>query len=139
MRISGLFSVALMAATVAAAAAAAEMDSKTAEICAEAEARYVELFGKASSEEPVTVVLMYKYTFCPPDIAVKAGTTLRWVNVDKRTSHSVQVPDTGEPESDRLFSEEAFEMTFEKPGEYGYICVPHWESYDMIGSITVEP
>ena len=43
------------------------------------------------------------------------------------------------PESDRLFPEESFEMTFDKPGIYGYICVPHWESYDMVGTITVKP
>ncbi len=139
MRLCGLLTVALMAATVMAGAARAGSDSKTAKICAAAEARYVELFGKAPSEEPVTVVTMYKYTFCPVDLTVKPGTTVRWVNVDKRTSHSVQVPNTGEPESDRMFSEESFEMTFDKPGLFGYICVPHWEEYEMIGSVIVKP
>ena len=139
MRISNLFAIALIAGAVATSAARTETDEKTATICAEAEERYVELFGKPSSAEPVMIVPMYKYTFCPPNITIKTGTTVRWVNVDKRTSHSVQVPDTGVPESDRLFSEEFFEMTFEQPGEFGYICVPHWEEYDMTGKITVEP
>ena len=84
------------------AVAGGEDDEKTAKICAEAEERYVELFGKPSAEEEgVTVVTMYKYNFCPGEITVPVGTTVRWVNVDKRTSHSVIVK--GEPESDRAF------------------------------------
>jgi plastocyanin len=60
---------------------------------------------------------------------------VRWVNVDKRTSHSVIVP--GEPESDRAFPEEAIEFTFLLPGDQQYLCGPHWESRDMIGMVTV--
>lgn len=112
-------------------------DDKTAEICAEAEARYSETFGAASSEaEGVTVVLMYKYKFCPRDITVKVGETVRWVNVDKRTSHSVIV--NGEAESDRAFPEEHVEFTFLMPGSAeDYLCGPHWETRDMIGRVTV--
>lgn len=107
-------------------------------ICLKAEQRYVELFGKASSEaEGVSVVLMYKYRFCPAAITVKPFTTVRWVNVDKRTSHSVLVPESGEPESDRVFSEEIIEMTFLTAGDHRYLCGPHWESHDMIGMVTV--
>ena len=80
-------------------------------ICEEAEERYVELLGKPSAEEDgVTVVKMYKYRFCPVNITVPVGTTVRWVNVDKRTSHSVIVD--GEPDSDRAFPEEILEYTF---------------------------
>ena len=84
--------------------AAALADDKTAEICAEAEDRYVDLFGHPSSEaEGATVVLMYKYKFCPEKLEVPIGTTVRWVNVDKRTSHSVLIKDSDTPESERLF------------------------------------
>jgi len=115
---------------------AAENDDQT-ELCAEAEARYVELFGHPSSEEEgVTVVTMYKYRFCPAKITVPVGATVRWVNVDKRTSHSVIVP--GEPESDRAFPEESIEFTFLVPGDQQYLCGPHWETRDMIGMVTVE-
>ncbi len=107
-------------------------------LCQEAEERYVELFGKPSSqEEGVTIVTMYKYEFCPAAITVKPGTTVRWVNVDKRTSHSVFVPDSGEPESDRAFPEEIIEMTFLTSGDHRYLCGPHWETHDMIGMVTV--
>ena len=105
-------------------------------LCAEAEERYVDLFGAPSSEaEGVTVVTMYKYNFCPAQITVPVGTTVRWVNVDKRTSHSVKVG--SEPESDRAFPEEVLEFTFLVTGDQNYLCGPHWESHDMIGMVTV--
>ena len=111
-------------------------DDKTAAICAEAEERYVELFGAPSSEaEGVTIVKMYKYNFCPGELTVPVGTTVRWVNVDKRTSHSVILPD--EPESDRAFPEESVEFTFLTTGDQEYLCGPHWETQKMIGLITV--
>jgi len=111
-------------------------DEDTAALCAEAEERYVELFGHPSAdEEGVHVVTMYKYRFCPAEIAVPVGTTVRWVNVDKRTSHSVIVPN--EPESDRAFPEEIIEYTFLTEGDQEYLCGPHWETHDMIGMVTV--
>lgn len=105
-------------------------------LCAKAEARYVEMFGHPSAqEEGVTVVTMYKYNFCPAQITVPVGTIVRWVNVEKRTSHSVIVP--GEPESDRAFPEESVEYMFLTTGDQKYLCGPHWETYDMIGMVTV--
>ena len=70
---------------------------------------------------------------------MKAGTTVRWVNVDKRTSHSVLLKDGSEPESDRIFPEEAVDLTFLTPGPQEYLCGPHWETQNMIGMVTVEP
>ncbi len=119
--------------------AANAADDKTAEICAKAEERYVDMFGHPSSEEDgVTVVTMYKYKFCPPKLTVPVGTTVRWVNVDKRTSHTVHLNESGVAESERMFPEENFEYTFVKPGSQQYLCGPHWESHEMIGMITVE-
>jgi len=127
----------LFSTLLATMANAGERDAeKVAKICAEAEKRYVELFGKPSEEEEgVTVVTMYKYNFCPAEISVPVGTTVRWVNVDKRTSHSVIVK--GEPESDRAFPEETLEFTFLVPGPQDYLCGPHWETQKMIGMVTV--
>ncbi len=128
---------AFLLSTAAALPAFAADDDKTA-ICAEAEERYVELFGAASADaEGMTVVTMYKYNFCPAEIEVPVGTTVRWVNVDKRTSHSVLVKDSGEPESDRAFPEESIEFTFLVPGPQDYLCGPHWETQNMIGMVTV--
>ncbi|WP_371225051.1 cupredoxin domain-containing protein [Roseovarius sp. 2305UL8-3] len=133
---------AFVISTLAAAPALAggEDDAERAAICAEAEERYVEMVGAPSADaEDVTVVTMYKYNFCPAQITVPVGTTVRWVNVDKRTSHSVLSPDAGMPESDRAFPEESIEFTFMVPGDQNYLCGPHWEVHDMIGMVTVEP
>ena len=121
--------------------ALAETDpDKIANICAEADARYTEIYGHAPSDaEGVTVALMYKYTFCPVTLEVPVGTTVRWVNVDKRTSHSTWFRDAGEAESQRLFPDETAEQTFDIPGEWGYLCGPHWESHDMVGKVVVTP
>lgn len=113
-------------------------EDDTAALCAEAEERYVEIFGAPSTDaEGVVVVKMYKYNFCPAAITVPVGTTVRWANVDKRTSHSVKVPN--EPESDRAFPEEVIEFTFLTEGDQDYLCGPHWETQKMIGMVTVVP
>jgi plastocyanin len=111
-------------------------EDDTAALCAEAEERYVEMFGAPSADtEGVVVVKMYKYNFCPAAITVPVGTTVRWANVDKRTSHSVKV--SNEPESDRAFPEEVIEFTFLTEGDQDYLCGPHWETQKMIGMVTV--
>lgn len=118
--------------------AGATSDEERKNICAKAEQRYQKLFGKPSAEEDVFIVKMYKYTFCPLKIEIKQGTTVRWVNVDRRTSHSVWFKDADKPESDRLFSEEKTEMTFDLPiGEYPYLCGPHWKGDGMKGRVVV--
>lgn len=130
----------LLPAFLALASPAVAADEDIAEICAEAETRYVDLFGQPSSDvEDAEVVLMYKYNFCPAQLTVKAGTTVRWVNVDKRTSHSVLLKDGSKAESDRLFPEEFVDLTFLVPGAQDYLCGPHWETQNMFGMVTVEP
>jgi len=137
MRITPLLPATLLSLVTALPAFAG--DTEKTSLCVEAEERYVDMFGHASSEEEdVTVVTMYKYNFCPAEITVPAGTTVRWVNVDKRTSHSVLSPDAGMPESDRAFPEEFVEFTFLEPGAAKYLCGPHWETQKMLGMVTVE-
>ncbi|MDA5092803.1 copper-binding protein [Aliiroseovarius sp. KMU-50] len=137
MQITKTLPAFLIACAVAFPALATD-DDKT-KLCAEAEERYVELFGHPSSEEEgVTVVTMYKYSFCPAELTVPLGTTVRWVNVDKRTSHSVIVKDSGTPESDRAFPEEFIEFTFLTDGPQEILCGPHWETQEMISRITVD-
>ncbi|MBF0247195.1 MAG: hypothetical protein HQL36_03855 [Alphaproteobacteria bacterium] len=80
---------------------------------------------------------MYKYNFCSKSLSVKTGTVVRFVNVDKRTSHSVWFKAWGKDESDRLFPEEYWEMKFDIPGTYPYLCGPHWQQEGMVGQIEV--
>ncbi|MCP4183795.1 MAG: copper-binding protein [Hyphomicrobiales bacterium] len=115
-------------------------DQKRARICAGAEKRYQELFSRPSADEDTTIILMHKYTFCPSKVSVKRGTTVRWVNVDKRTSHSVWFKVAGKTESDRLFGGDQVEITFDGPtGDYPYLCGPHWKEENMTGLVTVRP
>lgn len=108
-------------------------------ICATAEQRYADLFPNAKDEAGVVVVKLYKYTFCPSNLTVKPGTTVRWVNVDRRTSHSVWLKQANTKESERFFPEEQWSFTFASPGKYPYLCGPHWKQENMYGHVTVTP
>lgn len=129
-----------IAAVACVAAAAAHSPEEHSAICSEAEARYVELNGKPSSSEPQPVILMFKHTFCPAKLTVKQGTPVRFLNVDKRTSHSFWFRDAGRPESERYFQNEGAVMVMDlPPGDHEYLCGPHWEKEKMIGVISVTP
>lgn len=111
----------------------------TAERCAEAAERYRELYGRDAAQEPVKTVLMYKYRFCPETVAIRAGEKLRYINVDKRTSHSVWLKDAGQAESERVFGEGVVDVDTRLPnGEHQVLCGPHWQADGMIGTIIVE-
>ena len=75
------------------------------------------------------------FAFHPPELTIKAGDTVRWVNMEKRQYHSVWFEELGEEEPDYFFPEEGVERTFDKPGTYRYRCGPHEE---MRGVIHVE-
>lgn len=138
--ITAAIALAALAAFLAPAGAQVDKQALREKVCAEANERYKELFGKAVSEETMPIVLMYDYHFCPGDIAVKPGTTVRWINVDKRTSHSVWFRDDGKEESVRLFPEEHVDIAADlSVGEHTYYCGPHWESEGMKGMLKVEP
>jgi plastocyanin len=106
--------------------------------CAEAEERFKELFPDYKAEPGVAIVKVYKYNFCPVNMTVKAGTRVRWINLDKRTSHSVWMKQAGVEESERFFPDEMWEFTFDKSGDYPYLCGPHWEQQNMRGYVKVE-
>lgn len=134
LRFAAALAVALGAAPIPAGAETAEQK----EICAEAETIYQKAFGKPSKDEPFTAVLMYKFTFCPIQLSVKRGTTVRWINMDRRTSHSVWLKEAGREESERVFRDEHVEMKIDlPPGDYPYLCGPHWETDKMVGRLTV--
>ena len=112
---------------------------ETEAICAEAEERYQELYSDLPIDEGTVVIKMFKYTFCPIELEVPVGTKIRWINVDKRTSHSVWFKEAGQEESERFFPDEFFEMTMSEPGHFNYICGPHGEQQEMRATVTVTP
>lgn len=87
----------------------------------------------ASAGETVEVS-MVKMEFEPAQLKVKEGTTVKWVNNEKRNNHSILFEKEGLPESDRLFPGESWQRTFDKPGVYPYRCGPHPE---MTGVVEV--
>ncbi len=77
-------------------------------------------------------VRIVEYTFNPPELKVKAGTTVTWVNDEKRASHSVIFLGPAGFESERMFPGESWSRTFDKPGRYPYSCGPHPEMRGLI-------
>lgn len=87
-----------------------------------------------ASANTVVEVSIVKMQFVPQQVKVKPGTTVKWVNNEKRSNHSVFFEKEGLPESERFFPGESWQRTFEKPGVYPYICGPHPE---MTGVVEV--
>lgn len=136
VRITAAAAVLLMFAGLVRAATPEEVKA----ICEDAARRYQEQFGSAQADAPQPVVAMFKHTFCPRHLVVKQGTAVKFVNVDKRTTHSFWFRDAGRPESERFLPGEGATMIMDIPvGEHQYLCGPHWEREDMTGTITVTP
>jgi plastocyanin len=81
-------------------------------------------------------VLIQDYKFIPARLTIKAGTTVKWINREKRTTHSVLFTGPGGFESERFFPDESWQRTFDTPGSYPYSCGPHPE---MKGHVDVTP
>ncbi len=88
----------------------------------------------ALAQQTVEVTIQ-DYRFSPQEVRIKAGDTVKWINREKRTSHSVLFPAENGLESERLFPGEHWQRTFTRPGAYSYRCGPHEE---MKGLIVVE-
>jgi len=86
----------------------------------------------AAGAEPAEVVVE-KMQFVPQVLRIKPGTTVTWVNREKRSNHSVLFEQEN-LESDRFFPGETYQRAFDKPGTYPYRCGPHPE---MLGVIEV--
>ncbi len=121
---------------------AGDKEAELKAICAEAEAEAAKqglsASGPAKDGKGFTI-LLYKYRFCPQSAKVAKGTPVTWINVDKRTSHSVWFKEAGKDESERLFNADTWQMTLDKPGTYHYLCGPHWEKEGMSGTLEVRP
>ncbi|MDD5240547.1 MAG: plastocyanin/azurin family copper-binding protein [Sulfuricella sp.] len=92
------------------------------------------LMAPLANAGEVAEVSILKMEFIPQHVKIKPGTTVKWVNNEKRNNHSVYFEKEGLPESDRFFPGESWQRTFEKPGVYPYRCGPHPE---MTGVIEV--
>ncbi len=90
--------------------------------------------GAAAWAGETVEVEIRDFAFHPAQITVKPGTTVRWVNREKRQYHSVWFQEAGDPEPDYFFPDESYERRFDQPGLFPYRCGPHEE---MRGAVTV--
>lgn len=79
--------------------------------------------GQAPGHSPGPTVTISNFTFGPPTLAVRPGTTVTWINSDD-TPHTVTATDRSF-HSKALDTGERFAFTFTKPGEYAYFCSVH--------------
>ena len=93
------------------------------------------LVSACATAQQTVEVTVKDYRFSPQELRIKTGDTVKWVNAEKRTSHSVLFLGEAGFESERFFPEESWQRSFDKPGTYNYRCGPHEE---MRGSIVVE-
>jgi plastocyanin len=100
-------------------------------------------------QEPV-VDMTDSLVFEPKEITVKVGDSVEWRNVGN-IAHTVtttpskvadpervSVPSGAKPwDSGLIGGDETFSRTFDEPGTYEYVCIPH-EGADMVGTVVVE-
>lgn len=85
----------------------------------------------ASAATAVVDVEIKGHLFVPETVTVKPGTTVRWTNKERRTSHSVLFP-AESLESERLLPDERWERRFDRPGRHPYTCGPHPEMKGLV-------
>jgi plastocyanin len=74
------------------------------------------------------------FTFNPPALTVKAGTTVTWTNKDD-IPHGIAATNNAFKRSQALDTDDSFSFTFTTPGTYQYFCYIHPH---MTGTIVVE-
>jgi plastocyanin len=80
------------------------------------------------------VVMINGYAFSIPELTIKAGQTVTWVNQDA-VVHTV-IAEDGSWASADLSNGASFSHRFATPGKYPYRCGIH---YEMQGTVIVEP
>jgi plastocyanin len=90
------------------------------------------LTRQASAE--AQIVKIDNFTFNPPELTIKLGTTVTWENGDD-IPHSI-VEAGGKFHSKALDTSEKFSMAFTNAGEITYFCGLHPH---MTGKIVVKP
>lgn len=120
----------------------------------------VSLAGCSSTAEDDYDVGMTAVAFNPPSVTVSVGEEVVWRNTSSRghtvTAYADDIPEEAEFFASGGFESEAaarkaynqnvgglidsgqsYSHTFEVPGEYRYLCIPH-ESQGMVGTVVVE-
>ena len=77
------------------------------------------------------------YVYSPTEITVSTGETLELVLTSQNEFHSFTVDDLDIDLEVEAGETEELVFTFDKPGTYDFICIPH-ESLGMVGQIIVQ-
>jgi amicyanin len=88
----------------------------------------------ARADAPATTVSIDNFTFTPPTVTVKAGTTVTWSNKDD-IPHGIASANGAFTKSKALDTDDSYSFTFTTPGTYQYFCYIHPH---MTGTIVVE-
>ena len=98
---------------------------------------------------PTATVIMHWHSFEPASITIQQGQTVQWHNSTivshtvtcdpslAKKAEDVMLP-TGATAFDSGKVSDDWQYTFNVPGTYKYICIPH-ETMGMIGQVTVQP
>ena len=114
--------------TMRSAAVAAALGAATATILAAAVPP-----GWADNAQS-SAVSIDNFTFGPPSLTVKAGTTVTWTNRDD-IPHGIASSNNAFSKSKALDTDDSYSFTFATPGTYQYFCYIHPH---MVGTIVVE-
>lgn len=83
------------------------------------------------------------YQFIPTELSIQLGDTIQWLPLDQpsmvHTITSGEIPDGAEA-FDEIWQAPAdtfFQYVPAFSGVYNYVCTPHAESFNMIGTFTV--
>jgi amicyanin len=125
-----MFASASSANTMRSAIVAAALGAATAAVLAA-----VVLPGHAQTAAPVSAVSIDNFTFTPPSLTVRAGTTVTWINKDD-IPHGIASSNNAFTKSKALDTDDSYSFTFTTPGTYQYFCYVHPH---MTGTIVVQP
>jgi amicyanin len=88
----------------------------------------------ARAQTAATAVSIDNFTFTPPALTVKAGTTVTWTNKDD-IPHGIAATGNAFRRSNAMDTDDTYSFTFTTPGTYQYFCYIHPH---MTGTIVVE-
>ncbi len=89
----------------------------------------------ARAEGPAAAaVSIDNFTFSPPSLTVKAGTTVTWTNRDD-IPHGIASSNNAFARSKAMDTDDSYSFTFTTPGTYQYFCYVHPH---MVGPIVVQ-
>jgi plastocyanin len=94
----------------------------------------VVLPGHAQTAAPASAVSIDNFTFTPPSLTIKPGTTVTWINRDD-IPHGIASANNAFTKSKALDTDDSYSFTFTTPGTYQYFCYVHPR---MTGTIVVQ-